>query len=374
MNAIESTFLVDQGWPEYPTSNKAADEQAVAVAQRLFDFIKAAEHSLHIAIFDFRLSDALGDMIVQLLKTKAANGVEVCIAYDHTRQAGTTNTDKVVDGADPAPRGTDGYVQSKFAGSFVLLRPVEGSHLMHHKYVVRDGGTKAAAVWTGSANWTDDAWRYQDNNLLTLRSVELAAHYERDFLELWTTGDVKSTGIGDAGSAMIGSVPVDVEFAPGEGSAIDLELAKLVRGARRRIRIASMVISSEAVLHALAAAYQRRIEIDVVIDETQMFGVEENYRRAIQKNPASAAQAKLDLWLSIKPRFVGKRSRPWTPDGLHNFMHDKLVVVDDVVATGSFNISQNATHNAENVVFIEDASLADRYAEYIGELSRRYRR
>ena len=44
---------------------------------------------------------------------------------------------------------------------------------MHHKYVVRDGGTPTGAVWTGSTNFTDDSWRLQENNIVRLDSPEL---------------------------------------------------------------------------------------------------------------------------------------------------------------------------------------------------------
>ena len=56
---------------------------------------------------------------------------------------------------------------------------------------------------------------------------------------------------------------------------------------------------------------------------------------------------------------VSKRSTPFTPTGLHDFMHNKVLVCDDTVATGSFNLSSNATHNAENSLVVVDHALAD---------------
>ena len=68
---------------------------------------------------------------------------------------------------------------------------------MHSKYVVRDGGLEAdaagrAAVWTGSTNFTDDAWTRQENNIITVSSAEVAAGYRRDF-------DVLSSGSAPTG-------------------------------------------------------------------------------------------------------------------------------------------------------------------------------
>jgi phosphatidylserine/phosphatidylglycerophosphate/cardiolipin synthase-like enzyme len=46
-------------------------------------------------------------------------------------------------------------------------------------------------------------------------------------------------------------------------------------------------------------------------------------------------------------------------------MHAKVTVVDDVVFAGSFNLSHSGEMNAENVLEIEDAALADELAAFI---------
>jgi phosphatidylserine/phosphatidylglycerophosphate/cardiolipin synthase-like enzyme len=38
------------------------------------------------------------------------------------------------------------------------------------------------------------------------------------------------------------------------------------------------------------------------------------------------------------------------PNYAHDFMHNKLLVADDTILTGSFNFSTNAMSNAENVI------------------------
>ena len=53
-------------------------------------------------------------------------------------------------------------------------------------------------------------------------------------------------------------------------------------------------------------------------------------------------------------------------------MHNKLVVADDVVVTGSFNLSNHAMGNAENVLLIRDQELAKKYEEYIQRLMSTY--
>jgi phosphatidylserine/phosphatidylglycerophosphate/cardiolipin synthase-like enzyme len=70
--------------------------------------------------------------------------------------------------------------------------------------------------------------------------------------------------------------------------------------------------------------------------------------------------------------FHGKRSTPYAPGAVHDYMHAKVTVADDTVFVGSFNLSRSGEENAENVLEIADAALADRMADWIDELRARY--
>jgi phosphatidylserine/phosphatidylglycerophosphate/cardiolipin synthase-like enzyme len=54
-------------------------------------------------------------------------------------------------------------------------------------------------------------------------------------------------------------------------------------------------------------------------------------------------------------------------------MHNKVLIADDRVITGSYNLSNSAIVNAENVVMVRDAELAEQYGTYIDRLANRYR-
>jgi phosphatidylserine/phosphatidylglycerophosphate/cardiolipin synthase-like enzyme len=69
---------------------------------------------------------------------------------------------------------------------------------------------------------------------------------------------------------------------------------------------------------------------------------------------------------------VGKNSTPYTPTGHHNYMHNKVLVIDDTVITGSYNFSRSAQFNAENILFIESAPLAEMYSSCIEHLKQKY--
>jgi phosphatidylserine/phosphatidylglycerophosphate/cardiolipin synthase-like enzyme len=238
---------------------------------------------------------------------------------------------------------------------------------MHHKYVVRDGRTPAAAVWTGSTNFTDDSWTLQENNVIRVKSPELCAFFEADFDELWQRGDIDTTGAKDTGSVMVGPTRVQVMFAPGQGRAIDHEIAHYVRAAKRRLKVASMLLTSGAILGALrdVLAQGRLAEFGGVYDRTQMTEVLQQWR-------GTPAEWKVPVFQRVVAGMAGKDSTPYTPGARHDFMHDKIVVADDAVVTGSYNLSGSAMRNAENVLVIHDAGLADQYAAVIDGLVRRY--
>ena len=61
---------------------------------------------------------------------------------------------------------------------------------MHSKYFVRDGNADDAAVFLGSANYTNDSWGLQENNLLQVRSRPLASYFSKNFTELFAAGRI----------------------------------------------------------------------------------------------------------------------------------------------------------------------------------------
>lgn len=349
----EITFLRD-------TAHGGPAAQPAKIAARLAAFAAAAHSSVHIAIYDFRLGDALAEPVVTALTDAAANGVDVRIAYD----ASKPSTGFAALGADPAPPGTAQWLNSRFGGSRVALRPVTtpAGKLMHDKYVVVDN----RRVWTGSTNFTDDAWTRQENNILRFTSSALAAAYEQDFGQLWEAGDIRRTGLGDRGTTTIGAETVGWSFAPGEGPAMDADLVGLVSGVRNRLVVASMVITSHALLAALAKAVSTGVPVSGMYDAGQMGPIAHEWASS-----KSSAQALAD-WQTVAAVLVGKKSTPYSPTAVHDFMHLKVLVSDDTVATGSYNFSANAEGNAENQLRLTSGRIADSYAAFVATLVEAY--
>ena len=341
------------------------EQHADAVAARFAAFIGGARRSLDLAFYDFRLSDPLKALLADALHARVAAGVRVRIAYD----ADKPEPPNLAIGQDPAPPGTGAQVQSLG----LPWRRIGGPKLMHHKYMVRDAGTPEARVWTGSTNLTDDAWTLQENNIVELASPALAEYYARDFAELWRTGEFGDSGDFDTQPVTLTyagqPAPVEVCFSPGKGRDIDAAVAALIVGAQRRVRVCSMLLNSGAFLNALTAQLDAgRVLVDGVYDRTQMEGVFYQWQ-LVPKNVWKIAAVQ-DI--VARAGLVGKRSTPYSPETPHDFMHNKVLVVDDTVITGSYNFSRSAEVNAENILMIASAALAETYSRYIDQLVARY--
>jgi phosphatidylserine/phosphatidylglycerophosphate/cardiolipin synthase-like enzyme len=130
-----------------------------------------------------------------------------------------------------------------------------------------------------------------------------------------------------------------------------------------------MIISSNAISAALddAVTTSQVPDFSGIYDATQMDQTLQNWK-------AAGRDDLVQRFKFLAAHLVSKHSLPYTPSGKHNFMHDKIVVCDHTVVTGSFNLSRSATQNAENVLIFEDSALSDSYSEYVDALVAQYGR
>jgi len=397
--AINATFIVQEGVADAHERQFTPDQlrQAAEVGSTFASFIKAARSSIHMAIYDFRLDGDASAAVIGALNDAGSKGLDVRVAFFEARNQPTPESFALL-GSDPAVVN-DGLGGARFHSSVkirgirenphegVLVPPVVGEpitaphNLMHNKYIVRDGMTADAALLMGSANFTTDAWSVQDNNILMFeKSQELSAFYENDFSEMWQAGVISNSGNFDTAAVNVGDTPVQVMFAPGRGRQIGTEIAARIDGARQRLIVASMVISSGPIMGAILDRMHRVDKFAGIFDgpEMRMVMREWGKSRANREGPGAAARrgaastAKLQQFQEIAEFLHFKKSLPFSDHGVHNFMHNKFAVVDDTVITGSFNFSTNAQNNAENMVVIESHELANAYADYAETLIGKY--
>jgi phosphatidylserine/phosphatidylglycerophosphate/cardiolipin synthase-like enzyme len=317
------------------------------------EWIAEARESLDLAQYDFHLAPETAAPVVGAIQEAAARGVAVRILYN-------------VDHRNPIPVPPPPEPDVELISSLgVPSKAVAGvPDLMHDKFVVRDG----RSVWTGSMNWTDDSWSRQENVIVTVDSEELATLFTRNFDELWRKDEVEDTGRVPPARVHVGETVVRPWFTPGFGEDLSQRIARVVERARRRVRIASPVISAAPILGTLAQVVsEQSVDLAGCVDATQVAGVVYQWER----NGNAAWKLPL-LERVMSGEFTGKLSTPYAAGSVHDYMHAKVVVADDVVFAGSFNLSRSGEKNAENVLEIHDAGLADRLSAYVDDVRRRY--
>jgi phosphatidylserine/phosphatidylglycerophosphate/cardiolipin synthase-like enzyme len=339
---IEVRTLTDGGQP------------AVEVAEMLADFLGRARTSLDLALYDFDLLQPTAKIVAGAVVEAEARGVAVRLAFN-------------IDSEKPPPLFPPPSGEPTLIDSLeVPTKPIPGiPDLMHHKYVVRDG----EAVLTGSTNWTDDSWTRCENVVVTAESEAVAAAYTKDFDQLWTTGVVAESGFVDPDPIDVDGRRVRAWFSPGNGEALATRIAHRIKKARRRIRVCSPVLTSAPILGALAECVSDgQVQIAGVVDATQMRGV--YYQWDLNGN----SEWKLPLVARVfgHSPFSGKNSTPYGEGSVHDFMHAKVTVADDLVFAGSYNLSHSGELNAENVLEVRDGELADRLVGWIDEIRARY--
>lgn len=343
-------------------------QSASDIAELIAEFIAASRSSLLLAAYDIRLTSDTAAPIRQAIADALRRGVDVRLIYDNSLAKPQSNVEFERNGGDFADPATHDRVE-EFGVPDDRTRGITGEGLMHQKFIVRDG----EYVWCGSMNWTDDSMSRMENTLVTFRSTTLAAYFQRDFEQLWESGTSINSGAFRTEPDLLTyagqRATTDVDFSPGQGEFINDMIARRLGRARNRIVICSMLINSSKVLNALLKVIdERQIEIWGVYDRTQMDGV------LNQWSGQDHLQWKIDAVETIMRRaeMIGKHSLPYRPGRSHNFMHNKLLVVDNTVITGSYNLSHSAQANSENMLAIDSPELAARTIEYIRHLRNRF--
>jgi phosphatidylserine/phosphatidylglycerophosphate/cardiolipin synthase-like enzyme len=330
-------------------------QSSLDVAHRLEAFIAPAQTTLELAVYDLRLQDKTGDVVRAALVDAHERGVNVRLLYN-------LEHDEPRPPVPPPPKTEPDLIESL---PFETVGVPGWPDLMHHKYVVRDRD----AVWTGSTNWTDDSWTREENVIVVVESTGVAIRFQEDFAQLWKKREVAESGRVPPDPIRVDGAEVGTWFSPKRGAKLAHRIAQKIGRAQRRVRVASPVITSGPILGTLAeVAADGRVDLAGVVDATQIDEVLAQWR---MNGNASWKTPSLKFLLS-RASFTGKRSTPYAPGAVHDYMHAKVCVCDDTVFIGSFNLSHSGEENAENVLEIDDAALAERMAAFVDAIRAKY--
>lgn len=210
--------------------------------------------------------------------------------------------------------------------------------LMHHKFVVID----RQQVWTGSMNFTVNGAYRHNNNLVGIRSAELAADYTAEFEEMFTDSRFGIASRADTPYPQINvdGIEMEVRFSPDEGAAE--RIIELIEKAQRNIQFMAFSFTSDEIAAAMIARAEAGVEVSGIFEADQ-----------VESNLGSEYETLRQAGLDVRR------------DGNPDQMHHKVMIIDGItVITGSYNFSANAeTRNDENTLIMHGEALAGEYLE-----------
>jgi phosphatidylserine/phosphatidylglycerophosphate/cardiolipin synthase-like enzyme len=128
-------------------------------------------------------------------------------------------------------------------------------------------------------------------------------------------------------------------FTPGE--ACKIMILNEIIAAQESIKIQAYVFDDPEIFAALVTAKQRNIDVKVIVDKTQVKD-HKNYPAA----SASFLANHIPVWDDYKPPIA----------------HNKVYIFDDkITLVGSYNPTNHAVHNAENLAKVNDGGFARIY-------------
>ncbi len=306
-------------WQVYftaPTGSRDSATYVGGVDQAIVDAINGVRSTLDIAAFEWN-----NPRLTQAVIDAHNRGVRVRMVVDdeHALEDDGSTIRQVIDAGVPVV--DDGR-----------------SGLMHNKFMIMD----STVVFTGSMNYTINGAFRNNNNVLALRARRAVEAYQAEFEEMFTRREFGSSrSAQNSANFMQDGVPVVVVFSP-EDDVLGA-LSSALQGAENNIRFMAFSFTLSEIGDILLQKAAEGVDVSGIFE--------------VRGSRTEFSELPRLLCAGLEIREDGN---PFT------FHHKVFIIDDQIVATGSFNFSANATRsNDENMVIIQDADLAAQYlAEY----------
>jgi phosphatidylserine/phosphatidylglycerophosphate/cardiolipin synthase-like enzyme len=382
------------GRPDQPTVIFSPQLYEQSHLVRVREAIDQATVSIDIAMYSFR------DSAIQDALTRAvARGVAVRMVFETASQ----------DRSDP-----EGTTSARLETIGVNVRWI--NKVMHHKFVIIDGPqssidqARTALLITGSANWSGSAaTRYDENTVVIRGNAEALLRFQQEFNHLWAnsrdlafnTSLPYVTTMAIADEAILDDPAIDTVFTSANfritqstqygptfsvisgSNEISDRLVELIEGAQQSIHVASGHLRSRPVTEALLAAHAAHPELDIRIYlDNQEYISSSAHADQVEEletciteagTSTSRQQACMDsgflfsyqvhqAGIPLRYKFYCYRwDASYAPQ-----MHHKYMVIDGrILASGSYNLSDNAEHNTmENMVIYDGSAFPELVAAF----------
>lgn len=280
----------------------------------LVEAVNGARQSVEIAVYNISL-----DSLARALVLAKERGVQVRLVMES----------EAMDRRVPE--------QLKAAGIPIVGDQREG--LMHNKFTVIDG----EEVWLGSMNYTAASFNDDFNNLVRVRSAQLAQNYQVNFDEMFVSRRFGPDKLPNTPYPLAdaGGIAIENYFSPDDGVA--REVVDELRGAEESIDFLAYSFTRDDLAEAIIARQRAGVRVRGVFDQEQY-----------ESNTGGEFDAMKEAGLEVRQ------------DGIEGLLHDKVIIIDgEIVITGSYNFSGNAERtNDENLVIIHDPAAAAEYLEH----------
>lgn len=142
----------------------------------------------------------------------------------------------------------------------------------------------------------------------------------------------------------------EVCFTPGNDCT--MLIVNEINKSKKSIHVQAYSFTSAPIAKALSIAKKRGVDVSVILDKGQ-------FKNNKYSSSKYFINQRVPLWIDYQPAIA----------------HNKIIIVDDsTVITGSFNFTKAAQEkNAENVLIIHDAELANLYLDNWNKRARKSR-
>ncbi|MBN1486830.1 MAG: phospholipase [Anaerolineae bacterium] len=214
---------------------------------------------------------------------------------------------------------------------------------MHNKFVIIDG----YQVWMGSWNLTDNGTYRNNNNVLVIDSQRLAENYTAEFKEMFEDSAFGVTSPDDTPHPFVEINGIQFEnYFEAEGD-VRVRIIELIEGAQSEIEFMAFAFTDDDIAKALIDRAREGIPVRGVIEGRNAESTGADF--------GSLSKGGVDV----------------LKDGNPYILHHKVIIVDDIVITGSYNFTASAANNNdENVLIVHSSDIA---AQYRQEFERVYK-